>query len=321
MNNIIKGKVAIIGAGAVGSTAAYAILTRGVASEIILFDINKDLAEGEAMDLAQGASFVKPTKIYAGSYEDCAGAEIVVITAGAAQKEGETRLDLVEKNINVMKDIVSNLIKHCPESIYLLVTNPVDILTYVVYKLSGLPAGKVIGSGTVLDSSRFRHLLSQHCNVDARNVHAYVLGEHGDSEVLAWSTANVAGIPVDKFCKECVREQLENDWHQEITTKVVRAAYEIIERKGATYFAIGLGITRIIEAILRSERSVLTVSTLVNGHFGINDICLSLPCIVDGSGVAEVLNVPISDREIDKLKKSASTLKEILKPFEGSLTL
>lgn len=170
-----------------------------------------------------------------------------------------------------------------------------------------------------MDSSRFRHLLSQQCNVDARNIHAYVLGEHGDSEVLAWSTANVAGIPVDKFCKECNKKSINYDWHEGITTKVVRAAYEIIARKEATYFAIGLGINRIIEAILRNERSVLTVSTLVNGHFEINDICLSLPCIIDSSGVAEILKVPINNKEIAKLQKSAETLKQTLKPFEEGL--
>src|SRR6056297_2307891 len=250
-NNLNPNKIAVIGAGGVGATTAYALMVQGVGSEIVLIDLNKDKAEGEAMDLRHGASFVNPVDIYAGDYEDLADAKLIIITAGAAQKPGETRLDLIKKNTGIFKNIVSSITEYNQDGIILVVTNPVDILTYLTYKLSGFPANRVIGSGTVLDSSRFRSLLSKNCGVAASNVHGYIIGEHGDSEVPVWSLTNIAGTKLDNYCPICT-EDCSNNNRQKIADKVRNAAYEIIERKGATYYAIALAVTRIARSILRN---------------------------------------------------------------------
>lgn len=315
METVNPPKVGIIGAGNVGSTACYALMIGGLVSEIVLLDINKDRARGEALDLSHGASFVKPVRIRAGSYEDLSGSRIIIIAAGVAQEPGETRLDLVHKNAAVFGNIIPQALQYCPEAIYLVVTNPVDILTYVTLKLSGLPPSKVIGSGTVLDSSRFRFLLSQHCGVDARNVHAHVVGEHGDTEVLVWSEANIAGIPFTEYCRYCER-QCPPNWQQEVTDRVRKAAYEIINLKGATYYAVGLAITRIVEAIIRDEHSVLTVSGLVSGQHGVADIALSLPCIVTAQGIEKTLPLPMNSEELAAFRHSADTLKEVARQLK-----
>lgn len=301
-------KIAVVGAGSVGASAAYAILMSGLVSEILLVDINRERAEGEAMDLAHGAAFAKPIKVTVGSYQDCRDADIVIFTAGANQKPGESRLDLASKNVSVLKDVLPRVIDPAGEQILLMVSNPVDVLTYAALQITGLPANRVLGSGTVLDSSRFRHLISQHCLVEPRNIHAYVIGEHGDSEVLLWSSANIAGLSPEEFCR--CRGILCPD-RETVSAGVVNAAYEIIARKGATYYAIGLAVSRICESILRDENSILTVSGLIDGLYGISDLCLSLPSLVNREGRVRVLPVPLDDDERQALFKSAETLRSI----------
>ena len=304
-------KISIIGAGFVGSATAFALMNSGLATEIVIVDINKEKAEGEAMDLVHGVSFVKPLTIKSGEYKDTADSEIVIITAGAAQKPGETRLDLINKNYKIMSSIVPEVVKYNPSSILLVVSNPVDILTYIVYKLSGLPKEKVIGSGTVLDTSRLKFMLSEHFNVDARNIHTYIMGEHGDSEIATWSVTSIAGMSVDDYCKsKCNKCQGVENLH--IDDQVKNAAYEIIKRKGATYYAVALAVRRIVEAILRDENSILTVSSLLNGEYGIKDIYLGVPSIVCSSGVKDIIEVPLSNSELESLKASADKLKESL---------
>lgn len=303
-------KIVMVGVGAVGASAAYALMISGLAAEIVLIDVNERKAEGEAMDLMHGAPFVRPVTIRPGTYADCAGAQIVVITAGSAQRPGETRLDLVKRNADIFGQMIPQIVAAAPDAILLIVSNPVDILTYVSLKLSGLPASRVIGSGTVLDTARLRALLGQRLGVDPRGVHGYVVGEHGDSEVVVWSRATVAGLPVEEYCQQrgiAYSAALRDD----ISTQVRRAAYEIIERKGATYYAIGLGIRHIVEAILRDANTILTVSTLMTGQFGMNDVCLSLPSIVDHGGVEGVLRPDLSPDELLALQRSASLLRDV----------
>ncbi|AUS96443.1 L-lactate dehydrogenase [Clostridium thermosuccinogenes] len=310
MHEITPKKITVVGAGFVGSTTAYTLMLSGLVSEIVLIDINKDKAEGEVMDMNHGMPFVRPVKIYQGSYSDCAGSDIIIISAGANQKPGETRIDLVYKNTEIFKSIIGEILKYNTDCILLVVTNPVDILTYVTYKISGFPKNRVIGSGTVLDTARLRYLIGDHVNIDTRNVHAYIIGEHGDTEVAAWSTASIGNIPMDKYCEDC-RNCPENIRRQDIYNEVKNAAYKIIEKKGATYYAVALAVRRIVEAILRNENSILTVSSLLEGQYGINDICLSLPTVVNHSGIVRILDMPLDDTEMELLKKSANSLKEI----------
>ena len=313
-DKIIK-KITVIGAGFVGSTTAYTLMISGIVSEIVLIDINKEKAEGEVMDMNHGMPFVRPVKVYNGDYSDCKGSDIVVITAGANQKEGETRIDLVKKNTAIFKGIISEVVKYNNNCILLVVTNPVDILTYVTYKLSGFPKNKVIGSGTVLDSARFRYLLGDHTGVDPRNVHAYILGEHGDTEVPTWSLANIAGIPMDKYCNDC-HGCKEGFSRKEIYENVKNAAYQIIKKKGATYYAVALAVRRIVEAIVRDESSILTVSSLLEGQYGLDDVCLSVPTVVNKNGIERILNVDLSDKENELLNKSGESLKSVIKTLE-----
>jgi L-lactate dehydrogenase len=305
-------KIAIVGVGAVGATSAYALMISGLAAEIVLIDANQLKAEGEAMDLAHGSPFVRPVTVRAGTYQDCAGAQIVILTAGAAQKPGESRLDLVKKNVAIFGSIVPQIAAAAPDTILLVVANPVDILTYAALKLSGFPPAHVLGSGTVLDTARLRALIGRRLRVDPRSVHAHVIGEHGDSEVVVWSRATVAGMPIEEFCSQrggtCSAEM-----RAEIGEEVRQAAYEIINRKGATFYAIGLGVRQIVEAILRDQDTVATVSTLLTGQFGIQDICLSLPCILDRGGVEDTLTPRLSDDELTALQRSATVLGEIVR--------
>ncbi|MCL6447250.1 MAG: L-lactate dehydrogenase [Armatimonadetes bacterium] len=301
-------KIAVVGVGAVGASSAYAMMISGLIDELVLVDINRERAEGEAMDLAHGASFIKPIKIYVGEYEDCRDADLIIFSAGVPQKPGETRLDLVFKNLEVLKQALPRCIDRNSDTILLMVTNPVDVLTYAALRLTDLPPDRVIGSGTVLDSSRFRYLISEHCRVEARNIHAYVVGEHGDTEVPLWSLANIAGFSVQDFC--CQRGVPCLD-QEAITRRVREAAYEVIARKGATYYAVGLAVKRICESILRDENSILTVSGLIDGEYGISDVCLSLPSIVNRRGRVRILPVPMSAEEEEALRHSAAALKEI----------
>jgi len=315
--NLNSNKIAVIGAGGVGATTAYALMVQGVGSEIVLIDVNKDKAEGEAMDLRHGASFVNPVDIYAGDYEDLADAKLIVITAGAAQKPGETRLDLIKKNTGIFKNIVSSITEYNQDGILLVVSNPVDILTHLTYKLSGFPANRVIGSGTVLDSSRFRSLLSKNCGVAASNVHGYIIGEHGDSEVPVWSLTNIAGTKIENYCPICNQDCNDKDHSlEEISDQVKNAAYEIIEKKGATFYAVALAVSRIARAILRDENAVLTVSSLMKGYYGIEDISLSLPTLINSSGIERVLELPLSEKEEKAFKDSAQQLKQNFEQLE-----
>jgi len=304
-------RIAIVGLGNVGASFAYALLFRGLASEIVLIDANRAKAEGEAMDLNHAVPFTHSTRIWAGDYSDCAGAAVTVITAGAAQKPGETRLDLVKKNARIFASIVPQVVKHNPDGILLIATNPVDVLTYVAWKLSGLPAERVIGSGTILDTARFRYLLSQHFDVDARSVHGFIVGEHGDSEVAVWSLTNIAGMRLPEYTKhndaKCSPEEME-----QIFVDTRDAAYKIIECKGATFYAIAAGLMRITEAILRDQSTVLSVSSLVKGLYGIEDVYLSLPTVLHRGGVERVIHLELSADEEAKLKASARVLHETI---------
>jgi L-lactate dehydrogenase len=304
-------RIAIIGVGNVGATFAYALLGSGLASEIVLIDNNKQRAEGEAMDLNHAVPLTHSTRIWAGDYSDCAGAAIVVITAGTAQKPGETRLDLVQRNYAIYQSIIPQVIQYNPDGLLLIASNPLDILSYAAMKLSGLPANHVIGSGTILDTARFRYLLSQHAGVDPRSVHAYIIGEHGDSEVPVWSSANIAGMALSDYCKmNC--EEYNEDVYAKIFEQTRDAAYHIIERKGATFYGIGMGLVRICEAILRGQHTVLSVSTLIHDYYGINDVYLSLPCVVGRDGVSKFLRLPLDEKEVEGLQQSAQVLKETI---------
>lgn len=308
----IKGtKISIIGAGYVGATTAFTLMESGLASEIVIVDIDKKKAEGEAMDLSHGVSFVSPVDIRAGDYKDTTDSAIIIITAGAARKPGETRLDMINKNYVIFKSIIPEIVKYNSNSILLVVSNPVDILSYITYKLSGFPPERVIGSGTVLDTSRLRYILSKDFCVDARNIHTYIMGEHGDSEIATWSLTSVAGMQLNEYCNVVCMNC--NDSYRKKTVEDVRnAAYKVIDRKGSTYYAIALAIRKIVEAILRDENSILTVSSLLKGEYGISDIYMGIPSIVGSNGVKKVLEISLNQEEAFALKTSAETLKSTL---------
>ena len=304
-------KVAVIGCGFVGSSSAFALMQSGLFSEMVLIDADTDRAEGEAMDISHGISFARPMQIYAGNYDDITDAAIIVITAGANQKPGETRLDLIKKNAAIMKSIIGEIKKRDFGGILLIVSNPVDILTLIALKESGYPANRVIGSGTVLDTGRFKYLLGEHLDIDSRSVHAFIIGEHGDSEVAAWSITNIAGMSIKSFFEhygKCTDEDL-----QAMYSEVKNSAYEIIQKKGATYYAIATAVARIVECISGGENSVLTISSVLSGEYGIEDISLSVPTQVSGYGVERILDVPFNEIELQGLRNSAKTLKDSLK--------
>lgn len=309
-------KVGVIGTGLVGMSFAYALMQRGLASDLVLIDNNAEKAVGEMMDLNHGLSFSTPMKITAGTYSDLAGARVVVVTAGSAQKPGETRLDLLARNAAIFRSIIPNVVKNNPDGIILIATNPVDILTYISLKESGLSPAKVIGSGTILDTSRFRFLLGQYYGVDARSVHAYIVGEHGDSEIPLWSLANIGGVRLSEFAPLKNKQYDQNDMNN-LFIGVRDAAYEIIKRKGATHYAIGMGLLSIVEAILGDYRSVLSVSSLMTGQYGASDICLSLPCVVGANGIEEVLTVTMNDEEQHGFADSARKLKDTLHSLQA----
>lgn len=305
-------KVAIIGAGDVGTTIAYTLQISGLATEIFLIDINQKLAQGQVMDMNHGLFFVSPVHLSAGDYPDCSNADVIVITAGARQKSGESRLELVDRNAKICRSVVDHIKPHNSSAVLLVVTNPVDVMTQVVINHSGLPRYQVMGSGTVLDSARFRYVLSRHCHVDARNVHAYVMGEHGDSEVLLWSQVRMAGTPLEAFCTKCVYRC--NSIDKEGITETVRdSAYHIIEAKGATNYGVSLAVRRILEAIIRDENSVLTVSTWLDGEYGLDNICLSAPCIINRRGIGRIVETTLDKNEERDLEKSAETIRDVYK--------
>jgi L-lactate dehydrogenase len=304
----------IIGAGQVGMSCAYSMLIQNTLDEMVIYDINTEKLKGEVMDLGHGLPFVQPTKVRAGSIADAAEADIVVITAGAKQKPGESRLDLVHRNVKIFKDLIPEIVKHCPNAILLVVTNPVDIMTYVSLKLSGLPSSMVIGSGTVLDTARFRFLLAEKLEIAPQSLHAYIVGEHGDSEVAVWSKVNIAGTPIFGEAYDSTEEKMQE--MEQTFESVKNAAYEVIQRKGATCYAIGLGVTHIVQSILRNQNRVLTVSALMQGYAGIEDVCLSLPAVVNSQGVTRILNLSLTPTEQEQLQYSAQTLHNIIKDLE-----
>jgi L-lactate dehydrogenase len=304
-------KVGLIGTGMVGTSFAYSLMQRGLANELVLVDVNRARAEGEMMDLNHGLPFVRPMRIIAGEYPDLANAEVVVICAGVSQRLGESRLDLLKKNAGIFHDIVPKVKAVNQDAILVVATNPVDILTYICAQIYGPESGQVIGSGTLLDTARVRYLLGNHYGVDPRSVHAYIIGEHGDSELPLWSLANIAGVRLPEFVGPNGQgyDQAALD---SIFDQTRNAAYEIIQRKKATYYAIGLGLLAIVEAVLRDQHTVMTVSSPLRGHYGVTDIAISVPTIVGRKGIEEVLNLPMSKGELSALQLSAQTLKDRL---------
>lgn len=308
-------KVAVIGTGFVGSSSAFALMESGLFSEMILLDADQNRAEGEALDISHGLPFARPMKITAGTYDDLVDAAIIVITAGAGQKPGETRLDLVKKNVAIFRTIIGEIAKRNCQGILLIVANPVDILTYVALKLSGFSENRVFGSGTTLDTARLKYLLGERLSVDARSVHAWIIGEHGDSQIAAWSSANVSGVPLSDFCS--MRGFTEHDQNMEdIAEDVKNSAYRIIEKKKATYYGVAVAVRRICEAIIRDEKSVLPVSSIQHGAFGIDGVALSMPAIVGKNGVEKQIPIKLSEKEQMELRKSADALKEVLKSID-----
>ena len=307
-----KSKIVLIGSGAVGSTFAYTVLLKGLANELVIIDANKDKAEGDALDLNHGLLLAQPMKIYAGEYKDCKDADIIVITAGAAQKPGETRINLMQRNVDIFQQILSNVVQYNQEAIFLIATNPVDILTYITIKLTKLPANRIIGSGTLLDSARFRYLISQKVNIDPRSIHGMIIGEHGDTELPLWSLLNIAGISQENLTENS-RCYLSSQQKEEIFQQTKNAAYQIIEKKGATYYAIALALARICEAILGNQKSILPVSVYLEKYKGIDDVCIGIPSIIGRSGVESIMDIPLSDQEEQQLLQSANQLKAFLK--------
>lgn len=303
-------KGVIVGAGQVGMACAYSMLIQNTLDEMVIVDVNAEKVEGEVMDLSHGLPFVEPTVIRSGTLADGEDADIVIITAGAKQKPGETRLDLVNRNVEIFKNLIPQVVNCCSQAVLLIVTNPVDIMTYVSLKLSGLPPSSVMGSGTVLDTARFRYLLAEKFQLDPRSFHAYIIGEHGDSEVPVWSKVNISGMHL--FEGESSQLKATDDIKQ-IFAQVKNAAYEVIQRKGATSYAIGLGVTQIVQAILRNQNRVLTVSTLINNFEGIEDVCLSLPAVVNRQGVSRILNLTLTPTEKQQLQQSSQVLRKTIK--------
>lgn len=309
-------KCAVIGCGMVGSSTAFALMQSGLFAEMVLIDVDRNRARGEAMDLTHGLPFLSPMQIYAGDYSDLRDAALIIITAGTGQRPGESRTDLVHRNAAIMEDIVDGITRYTQDAILLVVSNPVDVLTYLALRRSGYPAGRVIGSGTVLDTARLKHMVGRHLGVDPRNVHTFIIGEHGDSELPVWSSANVSGIDLDRFCSICTTcggaKHAERAALDPLFAEVRDSAYRIIEAKGATYYAIAMAVTRIAASIVRDEDSVLPVSTLVDGHYGLTGVCLGLPAIVGREGVREVLEIPLDATESAALAASAEKLQALI---------
>lgn len=304
-------KIILIGDGAVGSSYAYSLINQNIGQELGIIDVNTEKAEGDVMDLNSALAFTAPKKIYVADYADCHDADLVVYTAGASQKPGETRLDLTEKNLRITKDVVEKVMASGFNGIFLVATNPVDIVTYAVYKLSGLPSHQVIGSGTSLDSARFRQAVANLLDVDARDVHGYVIGEHGDTEFPVWSHANVAGLQINEWLNN--NPDTDEQALVEIFFSVRDAAYEIIKRKGATFYGIGVSLARITQAILNNEHAVLPLSVYLEGEYGQHDIYIGSPAIINQSGIDKIVEIPLNDSEKEKMTHSANTIRNHLK--------
>ncbi|ESL04534.1 L-lactate dehydrogenase [Catonella morbi ATCC 51271] len=308
-------KAVMVGCGFVGSASVFALMQSGLFSEIAMIDADMDKAEGEAMDISHGIPFAKQMRVYAGNYDDVRDAGIVIVTAGANQKPDETRLDLVHKNVGIFKSIIPEIASRDFKGILLIVANPVDILTAVAQKLSGLPENRVIGSGTVLDTGRLKTRLSAHLGVDSRSIHAFIIGEHGDSEIAVFSSANVSGIPLNDFC-EMRGHYSHDEAEKNIAEEVKNAAYEIIQRKRATYFGVAMAVKRICECIVRDEKSILPVSAMMHGELGIDGVVLSMPCIVGSEGIETQVPIKLDEDELKRLRDSAGILKGIIEELD-----
>ena len=307
-------KVTIIGAGSVGSTIAYTMAVNGIATEIVMIDINEAKAMGEALDIRQGTCFRDPISIVGGEYEDAKDSDIVIITSGIARKPGQSRLDLAQTNVNITKSIIPQIVKHAPDAIYIVVSNPVDILTYVFHKVSGLPESHIIGSGTILDTARLRARIAEYYNINQQNVHAYVFGEHGDSSFVPWSTATISTIPVDQYASSLTNpDTIEPKLvHSEVESYIRKSGGKIIERKGATFYAVAVSVCHIVKCIFSGADTTMTVSTMMHGEYGIDDVCLSTLAIVGPDGVAGKVLAPLTDEEKALLKHSSECLRGII---------
>ena len=305
-------KAAVIGCGFVGSACAFSLIQRGLFSELVLIDANRDKAEGEAMDLSHGLPYIAAMDVYAGGYDDLSDCALIVITAGANQKPGQTRLELIGQNVSILNSIIPQITARPFEGILLIVSNPVDVLTYAAFRISGYPAHRVMGSGTVLDSARLKYLLGEHLDVDSRSIHAVIIGEHGDSELAVWSGANVSGVPLDTFCE--MRGRFDHgEARERLYTDVRDSAYEIIRRKGATYYGIAMAVARIAECVMKDERAILPVSVVLGGQYdGLRDLALSLPAIVGRRGVEQILEIPLDGSEHAALHSSANQLRDVI---------
>ncbi len=306
-------KITVIGSGNVGSTIAYTLTVQGIASEIVMIDLNHEKSLGEALDIRQGVSFCSPATVYAGSYEDAAGSDIVVITSGMARKPGQSRLDLAQSNVDIIKSIADKIVPVCPDATYVIVSNPVDVLTYVFLKHTGLPQERVIGSGTVLDTARLRSRISEYYSVNQKNVHAYVLGEHGDSSFVPWSLANISNVPVETF-KDAL--QTKDNYPEfvldEVEEYMRKSGARVIQRKGATFYAVSISVCHICKCLLSGIDTTLTVSTMLNGEYGIDDVCLSLLNVVGDKGAHAKVMLPLNEEELAKLHNSAKVLKDLM---------
>ena len=311
-------KVSIIGAGNVGATIAYTLTVSGLAAEIALIDINKDKAKGEALDIFQGTTYSAPVNIYQGEYPDINGSDIVIVTFGMARRPGQTRIDLAQANVNIIKSAMPEITKYAPNAVYIVVSNPVDILTYTIAKVCGLPENKVIGTGTLLDSSRLRSELSARLKISPKNVHAYVFGEHGDTSMIPWSLTSIGGLDVKTYCRSVCKEyrSFKVEDLEEIEAQVRNSGARIINWKGATYYAIALTVKRICECVLGDSNSILPVSSLIHNRYGIDDVCISLPCIIGSEGIKGFVNPPLTDDELVLLQKSGKAMRDVLNSLE-----
>ena len=308
-------KITVIGTGSVGSTIAYTLTTLGIASEIVMIDINGEKALGEALDIRQGTPFCNPCTIYAGNYSDAVDSNIVVITSGVARKAGQSRLDLAQTNVNILKSITPQIIRYAPDATYVIVSNPVDILTYAFCKYSGIPEERIIGSGTILDTARLRSRISEYYSVSQKNVHAYVLGEHGDSSFIPWSIANISNVPVEDYGKSVLGN--ENEYPElkrnEVEEYVRKSGARVIQRKGATFYAVSMSVCHICKCLLSGIDTTLTVSTMIHGEYGIDDVCLSLLNVVGNDGAHSKILLPLNDLELSQLRASSDSLKNVIK--------
>ena len=310
----MSSKITIIGAGSVGSTIAYTLSKEDYVSEIVMIDINKNKVAGEAMDIIQGASFRDPISVYAGDYDDAKNSAIVIITSGIARKPGQSRIELTQTNVDIIKSITPEIVKAAPNALYIIVSNPVDVMTYAFTKLSGLPEHQIIGSGTLLDTARLKYALSEHFSIAQRNIHAYVMGEHGDSSFVPWSISRISGASIDDYSnmmKNYGKNYKELD-KEAMVDYVHKSGGRIIENKGATFYAVSVSVCRLCSLLLSSTESIATISSMLHGEYGIDDVCISIPTLVGPNGVKGKLTVPLTDEELEKLHNSAKVLKNVI---------